>query len=181
MSVQLNQMLLPSEWIKESDSVFYSSERIFILSEDMIEFLLSAAKNNKSRQSRLCAHHNYKDLLHEIIIIHLKGNYVPPHKHVNKIESFHIIKGMLAVVIFSDDGNIMRIVILGGKSKNLYYRLSDNFYHTVVPLSEYVVFHEVTNGPFNKGDMILPKWAPLSDNEILEFQNNVSNKVLKLL
>ena len=88
---------------------------------------------------------------------------------------------MLAVVIFSDDGNIMRIVILGGKSKNLYYRLSDNFYHTVVPLSEYVVFHEVTNGPFNKGDMILPKWAPLSDNEILEFQNNVSNKVLKLL
>ncbi|MAF94383.1 MAG: cupin [Rhodospirillaceae bacterium] len=170
---------MPFDWIEESDCVFYSPESIFTLSRDMIEFLLLSARNNTRRQSRLCTHHSHKSLLHEMIIVHLKGNYIPPHKHVDKIESFHIIKGMLAVLVFSDDGNIMKTVMLNSKGECLYYRLSNNLYHMVVPLSEYVVFHEVTNGPFNKGDIIVPKWAPIDDNEkILEFQNNISNKVL---
>jgi len=173
---------MPFNWIKESDSVFYSTESIFILSGEMINFLLLSAKNNVSRQSRLCAHHSHKSLLHEMIIVHLKGNYIPPHKHVGKIESFHVIKGVLAVVIFSDDGNIEKTVFLNSKRGSIYYRLSDSLYHMVVPLSEYVVFHEVTNGPFNKGDMILPKWAPLDNYEnIVKFQNDINNKVLEAL
>ena len=35
--------------------------------------------------------------------------------------------------------------------------------------SEYFVFHEVTNGPFDKSKTIFPTWAPISyDKEFYE-------------
>jgi hypothetical protein len=41
-----------------------------------------------------------------------------------------------------------------------FYRLSNACFHAVVPESEYVIFHETTNGPFDPGDTEYAKWAP---------------------
>ena len=169
-------------WLEESKGIYYSQDKVFTLSGEMIEFLLLSAENNaEGRQSRLCTHFNHDNLLHEMIIVHLKGNYIPPHKHANKIESFHIIKGKLAVVLFSNDGEIKEIVLLDANNGNLYYRLSESLFHTVVPLSDYIVFHEVTNGPFKKEDMFLPEWAPKKgDKSISRFQDGLNNAISDL-
>lgn len=48
-----------------------------------------------------------------MLIVMAKGSYIRPHKHKNKSESFHIIEGLLDVIVFdlaveigSNDGSL---------------------------------------------------------------------------
>lgn len=96
-----------------------------------------------------------------IIAMH-KSSYVRPHKHIDKSESFHIIEGELDVVFFHDSGEIESILHMGGLStgKTPIYRLSSPVWHTVIPRTEFVIFHETTNGPFIKSEGLFADWAP---------------------
>ena len=145
-----------------NEEVFYTTDSITCVDEQSIDFLKSKAANNRRKRARLCTHLSPEDVLHEMLIVHCKGTYVQPHKHIGKSESFHIIEGSLGVVVFDDSGKIIKVIHMGDPSLGLviYYRLSDSFYHSVVPLSDIVVFHETTNGPFKREDIVLAPWAP---------------------
>ena len=44
-----------------------------------------------------------------MIILERNKNVYPPHKHFNKGECFHVIKGKLKVLIFNNIGKIIKI------------------------------------------------------------------------
>ena len=52
------------------------------------------------------------------------------------------------MVIFNEEGVIKEVVQLGAKGtgKNLFYRLSNSEFHTILVRSEFLVLHEVTDG-----------------------------------
>ena len=177
MQRQLKDKLeIPFNLRAESSCIFYVKDEIVIFTDAMKHFLISCASQHPKKEARLCAHLTPDNHLHEMIIVHSKGNYIPPHKHLNKIESFHLIEGQLAVVIFNDCGEVKQIIHLDSK-KDFYYRLQESMFHTVVPLSEYVVFHEVTNGPFFLEEKREAKWAPKKND--LEEVNNYQRKLMK--
>ena len=153
-------------FISETDEVYRTCGIIAKVTEDDIFFLKEQAAKNERKRVRLCTHPGDADLLHEMLIIHARNTYVPPHKHINKSESFHIIEGSLSVFIFDENGTVVETISMGeAKSGRVfYYRLSESLYHSVLPESEFVVFHEVTNGPFNRQDMIIAPWAPADDD-----------------
>jgi cupin fold WbuC family metalloprotein len=111
---------------------------------------------------RLCTHRSADDSLHEMLIVHARGTYVPPHKHPAKSESFHVIEGHVDVVIFGEDGSVAEVMNMGEftSGKPFYYRMADALYHTLVIRSATLVFHEITNGPFRRSDTIFAPWAP---------------------
>jgi len=149
--------------VKEiSEEIFYSCDLVTKIDMEAIEFLKTKAAGNKRKRVRICAHPDVDDSLHEMLIAHTKGAYVRPHKHQNKSESFHIIEGKLAVIIFNEDGSIAEVIKMTEPQSNgfFYYRLSASYFHTVIPLSDFVVFHETTNGPFKREDTLFPAWAP---------------------
>jgi cupin fold WbuC family metalloprotein len=154
-------------FIKESDEVYRTHGKLTKVSGDDVVFLKAQAAKNERRRVRLCAHPDNADLLHEMLIIHVQNTYVAPHKHVNKSESFHIIEGALNVFLFDDDGRVIETIRMGEitSSRVFYYRLSSSVYHSVLPESEFVVFHEVTNGPFDRNDTVVAPWAPKADDE----------------
>jgi cupin fold WbuC family metalloprotein len=145
-----------------NEEVLLTDETVTRITAEDVAELKSLALKNERRRIRLCAHPNMEDALHEMIIVLPKGTYVRPHKHLGKSESFHIIEGCLKVFMFDDTGNIREELTMGtaGSGKTLFYRLSDSTYHTVVPQSPVVVFHEVTNGPFHREDTAYAPWAP---------------------
>ena len=147
---------------KYNEEVFYTKESIICVNQEIIDFLKAKASNNLRKRARLCTHLGIDDVLHEMLIVHFKGTYVQPHKHIGKSESFHMIEGALGVVIFDDTGKILQVIHMGEPSSGLmfYYRLSESYFHSVIPLTETVVFHETTNGPFKREDMISAPWAP---------------------
>ncbi|UCD55355.1 MAG: WbuC family cupin fold metalloprotein [Candidatus Omnitrophota bacterium] len=150
---------------KINDEVFYSSNAVTKISKEDIAWLRARAAENPRKRVRLCGHRNIEDLIHEMLIIHAKGIYVRPHKHLKKIESFHTIEGNLKVVVFDESGGILEVIRMGDylSGEIFYYRLSESYFHTVIPLSDFVVFHEITEGPFQRKDTVFAPWAPADD------------------
>lgn len=152
---------------RENEEVYRSSGPVTVVTREDIVFLKQQAAVNRRGRVRLCAHPNSEDRLHEMLIVHSRSAYVPPHRHMNKSESFHLIEGLLTVFIFDEDGKIKEVIPMGdpGSGRAFYYRLSSNRYHTIWPESEYVVFHEVTNGPFDRKESMSAPWAPAEDDK----------------
>jgi cupin fold WbuC family metalloprotein len=117
---------------------------------DLADILASASISPRKR-SRLCAHPGPDDRLHEMMIVLDRETYIRPHRHANKSESFHMIAGELD-----------QIIPLGpyGSTRCFYYRLAEPVYHTVMIRTLQAVFHETTNGPFNRDDADFAPWAP---------------------
>ena len=97
-----------------------------------------------------------------MLIVHMSGTYVQPHKHLEKCESFHIIEGRLRVLLFDNNGKHIRSISMSDLSGGeiFFYRLETDVFHSVVPETEFVVFHEVTSGPFFRDQTISASWAP---------------------
>lgn len=145
-----------------SKEVFYADDYVVKVGYKDIGFFKEKAKYNKRQRMRLCTHKGISDKLHEMFIVHQRDTYVRPHKHQNKIESFHIIEGLADVILFDENGNIIEVIRMSDYSSGykFYYRISDPYYHTLLINSDVLVFHEVTNGPFKKSDTIFAPWAP---------------------
>ena len=56
----------------------------------------------------------------------------------------------------------LKIINMGDPSteKLFYHRLNKFIYHMLIIKTEFLVFHEVTEGPFVRLDTVFPDWAP---------------------
>ena len=147
---------------KIGDGVFVADEPIVQLGPGEVLFLKQQALSSNRRRARICAHRSNDDALHEMLIAISAASYIHPHKHMRKVESFHIVEGLVDVVVFDDCGGIADVIELGDAStaKNFYYRLSAGAFHTLLIHSDFLVVHEVTNGPFVADETILAPFAP---------------------
>lgn len=85
---------------KISEEVFFVQNNFIVVNKKDLNFLQQKASNNQRKRSRLCTHIDASDPLHEMIIVHKKDNYIQPHKHINKSESFHMIEGTAKLFFF---------------------------------------------------------------------------------
>jgi cupin fold WbuC family metalloprotein len=129
------------------------------LNSKLLNFLIFNAKKNITGKCRICFHDNPKSSLHEMIIIHTKKSYVPPHKHIKNPESMNVILGKADLLIFNSRGKIKKKVAISNNDDGIkYYRIDKNVYHSLIIKSQYFIFQEVTKGPFVKKNMIIPTW-----------------------
>ncbi len=142
--------------------IFYTENEISEIGQREIEFLKKKSLQNPRQKIRICTHKGPQDRLHEMLIVHTKNAYVRPHKHINKSESVHVIEGMVDVVVFDEKGEIADLIKMGdyASGRVFYYRMEKDCYHTFIIKTDFLVFHEVVNGPFHKSDTIFPEWAP---------------------
>lgn len=161
--------------------VLFLNEQDIALSRSELQVLKAKALRNLRRRIRLCTHENIKNKLHEMFIIHNRGAYVRPHKHINNPESLHVISGQADMIIFKEDGTISNIIKMGDylSGKKFYYRISDTRFHTLIIKSKFFIFHETTLGPFNKECTVFAPWSPPeSDNcAIRNFKKEISKAV----
>ena len=150
----------------ESEEVVFSSDATTILNKRDIEGLKVTADQTERRRVRLCAHPNVEDHLHEMFIVHTRGTYIRPHKHLNKSESMHVIEGTVDLVTFDESGNIDGLTQLGDYSsgQNFFHRFTEPRYHTLVITSESLVFHEITSGPLVRVSTVRAPWSPKEDD-----------------
>ena len=142
--------------MESNTSVFFLEDRdIITITHPDIDKLKKAAAEASLRRSRCCLHQSHDDNVQEMVIAFCQDSNVPIHRHRNKSESFHIIEGKLEILFYDDQGNITERIEMGtfGTGLPFLYRLSSDKWHTVKPLSDFVVIHETTSGPFIKEDV----------------------------
>ena len=146
----------------ESSEVLYPKDEIVFVSITDLEELKQQAILNQRQRIRLCTHNSSDSILHEMFIIHTNECYVRPHKHIGKAESMAVLEGEVDIVLFNDDGTIKNIVKMGDmySGKIFYYRIANPIYHMLLIRTKFLVFHEVTQGPFLREQTIFPEWAP---------------------
>jgi cupin fold WbuC family metalloprotein len=172
------------KYIEENKEVLYSNDATSLASKIDVDFLKKKALLNSRKRIRSCFHKDQADSLHEMFIIHDKHTYVRPHKHPGKSESTHIIEGLVDIVLFDDDGKINQVINMGNyeSGKTFYFRMTEPVYHTLLIRSEFLIFHEITNGPFDKSATLFAPWAPKEDdiNLTADFLANLNEKICSI-
>jgi cupin fold WbuC family metalloprotein len=132
--------------VRKVEGVYICESDLVNIDNSHISFLKEAALQSEKKRARICAHHP-DDQVHEMIIVLHQSTAVAVHRHLNKSESFHVVEGEAEVILYTDDGELDQRFLLS-KDNHFYCRINSATYHTVIPLSEFFVFHETTKGPF---------------------------------
>lgn len=145
-----------------NEEVLFTTTALTTVTREDIELLKDRARRNKRRRIRLCAHRDTGHALHEMFIVQTKGIYIPPHRHLGKSESFHVIEGRVTVILFHDDGCILQAIPMGDYTSGriFYYRMEESIYHSLIVESDFLVFHETGGGPFDPSRTDFAPWAP---------------------
>lgn len=170
--------MMSSAFKKINEEVFFVEDDIVRLDAKAIAFIKEKALANVRGRARICAHRNATDTLHEMMIAIRSDSYIRPHRHHNKIESFHLIEGRADIVILDEEGHIEDVVQMGGEHC-FYYRLSTPRYHTLLIHSPLLVIHEITNGPFDIASSDFADYAPAEGDvrAITLFLNNLHTQL----
>jgi cupin fold WbuC family metalloprotein len=155
----------------KSRSFFLNNEEHHF-SKKHLNFLVNFYKKNKTN-IRICLHKNKNSRHHDMIILLQNKNFYEPHKHLKKGETYHIIKGSMIYVGFSNKGDINKVIHL---KRGDVFRSPVNKYHTLFPYSKFVIFHEGKIGPFiSKNENIFPYWKKKFTHKS---KNNLINNIL---
>jgi cupin fold WbuC family metalloprotein len=151
---------------KMNNDVFVADGPIVKVERQDVQILASKLSSSSRNRVRLCAHKSNGDLLHEMLIVLANDSYIRPHRHLRKSESFHIIEGLVDIVIFDKNGGISDVIPMGDytSGRKFFYRLAQPDFHTLIVRSKVVIFHETTNGPFEPSETEFAPWAPDETN-----------------
>jgi cupin fold WbuC family metalloprotein len=167
------------KYLKVSDEVLVADDNFLLLDHDFIDVLKNIAKKNKRKRVRICIHRNDHEKIQEMFIVHMRGAYIRPHKHLNKNESLHIIEGRAEILFFNEKGDIKKVIKMGNYTSGMefYYKIEKPIYHSMIITSEYLVFQEITNGPFQRQETIFSPWSPeeTQTEEVNKYVKNLKN------
>ena len=134
-----------------ANNVLINDSEVFVLNDSFLLKLKRLAQKHPLKRARLCLHESLTNKVHEMIIVAHRDGLINPHKHPkNKPESYHVIEGSLKVLLYNDNHEVKDEVTLFDYKHPKIYRISGNVWHQPIPLTEWVVYHEVATGPFNK-------------------------------
>jgi len=137
---------------------FFCKTRPVKIDCNVISELRDISEKNNGANVRICLHDSPLSKHHDMVILETKEGYYRPHKHKDKGEAFHIIEGKMAIFVFDYNGNIIdSALLLPGD----IYRIEKEQYHSIMPVTDVVIYHENKPGPFlGDDDSIVPEWAP---------------------
>lgn len=165
----------------ESSEVYFMDEAVADIRRQDIEMLKAQAQKNQRQRARICVHQNVEEAIHEMLLAVKKGAYLPPHRHLNKAESYHIVEGRARLLLFGSSGRLENVIPMGeaGSGRAFYCRVPKNRYHSFHVLSDFFVLHETTNGPFDRSATRQAPWAPKEGDAkgVLHFRRRLLKKM----
>lgn len=157
---------------KAKTKSYFLKDNYGLFNNKLLKFMIFSYKKYK-KDLRICLHKKISAKHHDMIILQQKKNFYKPHKHKKKGETYHIILGKMCCVMFTESGKIKKTFLL---NKNEIFRTPIDIYHTMLPLTEFVIYHESKVGPLlKKNDSIFPKWQKNFDdkNQVINFKKSI--------
>jgi len=135
-----------------------------IIDRALIERVAEAAGASPRKRLNYNFHSGPADNPHRFLNVLLRGTYIRPHRHLRppKAETFLVLEGRAAVLIFDDGGQISgRYHLANEPDGALGIDVAAGLWHTVIALSDRVVCFEVKPGPWDAAsDKEFAAWAP---------------------
>ena len=153
---------------------------IKIFSQEYLDHLVTQARSSPRLRQHKNIHLDYLDSCQRLFNAIEPDSYIRPHCH--GVETLFAIKGLMALIVFNNNGAIEEVQRFGVASSigslNIAagIEIPSDKWHTVVSLVSGSILLEIKAGPFNPN---IPKyfaaWAPE------EFSSDVANYLKKLI
>lgn len=131
-----------------------------IVTEESLKILVNEARENGLGKARLLLHRDPSATLHEMLIVHAAGRYIRPHRNDASAKSYLVVAGLMRVIWFEPEGHPAGQTTLGAPGSGLDFmlRFDAPVFHTLLPMTETVVFIETILGPHRA--TTYARWAP---------------------
>jgi cupin fold WbuC family metalloprotein len=140
-----------------------SNDRVQLMTPALFERVLAEARQSPRRRMNFNFHATLEENPSRLLNVLLRGTYIRPHRHSDppKAESFVVLEGRIAILIFDDSGRVERRYALGRGDEALGVDIAPGVWHTAAALSEHAVCFEVKPGPYVQAvDKEFAPWAP---------------------
>lgn len=128
--------------------------------------------------------HELNETYQRFLNVLCRSTYVRPHKHTNppKAETFLILEGKIAFLIFSEEGVLLESHILEAGGPKYGIDILPGVWHSLVCLSDTAVCFEGKHGPYNPAtDKDFAKWAPHENSEdAISYLKNLEDEIKSL-
>jgi len=151
---------------KRSEAIF-NTAAIARVDDALVESLKARAAAQPDVVFRYCLHRSVQEPVQQMVLVHRRHAYVPPHKHERATESFCVLEGRMLVAFFDAAGHVAECFEMAAKGSGSCFlcRAEKGRWHTMLPLTEFVVFLETTEGPFaSESHNTFARWAPAEDD-----------------
>ena len=132
---------------------------------DLDELSAQAKASQRQRQHRN-VHQSYQDACQRLFNAIEPDSYIRPHQHASdpREELLVAVRGLMALVTFDDEGNVLEVTRLGTETKGVGLAVGAEVradtWHTVIALEPGCVLLEVKAGPFDSNQpKNLATWA----------------------
>ena len=152
-----------------------------IIDRKKLDRLSKEAAAAKRLRQNLNLHDDYADPCQRLFNAMEPGTYVRPHRHLDpsRSECFMAIRGRMALVVFTDDGEVDRIVPFGDGCETVAIDLPPAMWHSLVSLEAGSIFFETKPGPYVPlSDKDFAPWSPAEGStEAESYLANLMEKV----
>ncbi len=152
------------------------------ITRTQIKELIEEAEQSE-RKRTIFRLHEHDEPVQRMVNALAPGTYITPHKHENpdKVELMSILAGRVALIQFSDAGEIDEIHIISDRDDAKIVDIPPRTYHTMVALEPSAVL-EIIQGPYDTAThKQFAPFAPLEGEEgteayLMSLHETISSK-----
>jgi cupin fold WbuC family metalloprotein len=138
-----------------------------IIDSTLLDELLQRARRSPRRRAILCLHDGDWEHAHRMLNALTVGTYVRPHCHedMHKGEGFILLRGMIALLIFTTSGEIdsEQSRLLSTQAGSLGMDIPPGHWHSLVALEDSVIYEvkgQPSGGYVQAQDKYFAPWSP---------------------
>ena len=118
-----------------------------IINEQLLDEVRRQAQNSPRLRMNYNFHQSLDEKCHRMLNAVEPDTDVPIHRHPTKDETFILMRGVVRVLTYNDDGTVIDDILLSQESVNLGVNIPKNVCHAIQCLEPAVLF-ECKEGPF---------------------------------
>jgi cupin fold WbuC family metalloprotein len=122
-----------------------------LISEELLDGVTHDAQENSRLRMNYNFHESLDAPIHRLLNAMEPGTYLPPHRHVDKEETYIVLRGSLIAFFYDDMGNVTEKVNLNPSAGMYGVEIPSGTWHSIVVLESGTVIFEIKSRGRGRG------------------------------
>lgn len=132
-----------------------------LITEELLDKVTSQAKVNPRLRMNYNFHASMDEPVHRMLNALEPDTYLPPHRHVDKEETYLLLRGSMWVIFYDNYGNVTDKVLLNPLEGKYGLEIPSGTWHSIIVLESGTVIFEIKKGPYSPlPPEDIASWAP---------------------